>query len=375
MPAGAIVSGTHRGAGAAVASPEVMTPPADRSHHPAVAGAPGWFSLRMGAAPRAGRRALISCASMLELTVPPAQAGSRLDLFLTGSLAHLSRSRIQALIRDGHVLLNTRPAKPAEALRAEDVVSWEEPAATPSLLTPEPADLTILYEDEDLLVLDKAPGMVTHPAPGNETHTLVHALLAHCTNLSGIGGERRPGIVHRLDKETSGCLVVAKNDRAHQGIAAQFAGRTTRKHYLALVHGVLSSASGRIDAPIDRHPVQRKRMAVVAPPHGRSARTDYQVRAELAGRHPREATASLLECRLHTGRTHQIRVHLQHLGHPVIADAVYGRKGHTYRAPANRQLLHAWKLAFAHPRTGTELEFRAPLPADFVAFGLDPDLS
>jgi 23S rRNA pseudouridine1911/1915/1917 synthase len=312
---------------------------------------------------------------MLQITVPAAEAGSRLDRFLAGSLAHLSRSRVQTLIREGHVRLNTRPAKPAEALRAEDIVSWEEPAAVPSRLTPEAADLAILHEDDDLLVLDKAPGMVTHPAPGNETHTLVHALLAHCTNLSGIGGERRPGIVHRLDKETSGCLVVAKNDFAHQALAAQFADRTTRKHYLAVVHGTPANAAGRIDANIDRHPVHRKKMAVVEPPRGRAACTDFTVRAVLAGSQPGQATASLLECRLHTGRTHQIRVHLQHLGHPVIGDAVYGRKGHVYRAPARRQLLHAWKLAFAHPRTGAEMEFRAPLPADFIAFGLDPRLS
>ena len=318
------------------------------------------------------RPASFACPSMSELTVPPTEAGNRLDRFLAGSLGHLSRSRVQALIRDGHVRLNTRTAKPAEALRAADIVSWEEPPATPSLLTPEPADLAVLYEDEDLLVLDKAPGMVTHPAPGNETHTLVHALLAHCAHLSGIGGERRPGIVHRLDKETSGCLVAAKNDLAHQGLSAQFAGRTTRKHYLAIVDGTPGNSAGSIDAPIGRHSVHRKRMAIVAPPRGRSARTDYLVRAELAGNHPRESTASLLECRLHTGRTHQVRVHLQHLGHPVVGDAVYGRKGRTYRAPAPRQLLHAWKLAFVHPRTGAGLEFQAPLPRDFVAFGLDP---
>jgi 23S rRNA pseudouridine1911/1915/1917 synthase len=312
---------------------------------------------------------------MLELTVPPAEAGTRLDRFLASSLAHLSRSRVQTLIREGHVRLNTRPAKPAEALRAADVISWEEPPAAPSALTPEAADLAILHEDEDLLVLDKAPGMVTHPAPGNEQHTLVHALLAHCTNLSGIGGERRPGIVHRLDKETSGCLVVAKNDLAHQGLAAQFAGRTTRKHYLALVHGTLANAAGTIEAPIGRHPVHRKKMSIVAPAQGRSAKTDFRVRAELPGQQPGEATASLLECRLHTGRTHQIRVHLQHLGHPVIGDAVYGRKGYIYRAPAKRQLLHAWRLAFNHPRSGVAMEFRAALPADFVAFGLDPDFT
>ncbi len=309
---------------------------------------------------------------MLELIVPPADAGTRLDQFLTHSLAHLSRSRVQTLIREGHVRLNTRSAKPAESLRAQDVISWEEPAAVASALTPEAVALAVLYEDEDLLVLDKAPGMVTHPAPGNENHTLVHALLAHCTHLSGIGGERRPGIVHRLDKETSGCLVVAKNDLAHQGLAAQFAGRTTRKHYLAIVHGALGRPAGTIDAAIGRHPVHRKRMAVVALPRGRAARTDFLVRAELPGLLANQAGASLVECRLHTGRTHQIRVHLQHLGHPVVGDAVYGRKGCVYRAPAERQLLHAWKLAFAHPRHGTALEFRAPIPADFVAFGIDP---
>jgi 23S rRNA pseudouridine1911/1915/1917 synthase len=337
-----------------------------------VAGAPRWTSLAPGDEPGAWSRRVFAPTLMLELIVPPAHSGTRLDRFLADSLAHLSRSRVQTLIRGGHVRLNTRAAKPAEALRAADVISWEEPPATPSALTPEPLDLAILYEDEDLLVVDKAPGMVTHPGPGNETHTLVQALLAHCTHLSGIGGERRPGIVHRLDKETSGCLVVAKNDCAHQGLAAQFAGRSTRKHYLALVHGTLAQANGTIDAPIGRHPVQRQKMAIVAPPRGRLARTDFLVRTELPGGGPQAATATLLECRLHTGRTHQIRVHLQSLGHPVIGDAVYGRKGHIYRAPAPRQLLHAWKLGFAHPRTGDTLEFRAPLPADFCAFGLEP---
>ncbi len=312
---------------------------------------------------------------MLELTVPSTDAGTRLDRFLAATLAHLSRSRVQALIREGHVRLNTRAVKPAEALRAADVISWEEPPPAASTLTPEALALAILYEDEDMLVLDKAPGMVTHPAPGNETHTLVHALLAHCTDLSGIGGERRPGIVHRLDKDTSGCLVVAKNDLAHQGLAAQFAGRTTRKHYLAIVHGALEKTAGSIDAPIGRHPVQRKRMTVVTPPQGRSARTDYLVRQELPGLQASQCAATLLECRLHTGRTHQIRVHLQHLGHPVVGDAVYGRKGHVYRAGAARQLLHAWKLALTHPRTGAALEFLASPPADFIAFGLDPNLS
>ena len=187
--------------------------------------------------------------SMLELTVPPAAAGHRLDRFLADALAHLSRSRVQALIRDGHVHLNRRPAKPAESLRAADVVTWEEPAAKPTALVAEALELPILYEDDDLLVIDKPVGMVTHPAPGHEGGTLVNALLAHCPTLSGIGGEQRPGIVHRLDKDTSGCLVVAKNDLAHRGLSEQFAARTIQKAYLALVRGVPRPASGTIDQP------------------------------------------------------------------------------------------------------------------------------
>ena len=299
---------------------------------------------------------------MLELTVPPAAAGHRLDRFLADALAHLSRSRVQTLIREGHVQLNQRPAKPAESLRAADVVSWEEPAAKPTALVAEALELPILYEDDDLLVLDKPAGLVTHPAPGHDAGTLVNALLGHCATLSGIGGEQRPGIVHRLDKDTSGCLVVAKNDLAHRGLSAQFAGRTVQKIYLALVRGVPRPPSGTVEQPIGRHPVHRKRMAVVPPPRGRLARTDYRVRRLLPA-----AEASLVECRLHTGRTHQIRVHLKHLGYPILGDTLYGGPG-----ACPRQMLHAWTLSFNHPRTGANLEFRAPLPPDFLAFGLDP---
>ena len=182
---------------------------------------------------------------MFDLTVPPAAAGHRLDRFLADALAHLSRSRVQALIRDGHVQLNRRPAsKPAEALRTADVVSWEEPPVAPASVRAETLALSILHEDDDLIVLDKAAGMVTHPAPGHDMGTLVNALLAHCPTLSGIGGERRPGIVHRLDKDTSGCLVVAKNDFAHRALSLQFAGRTMTKRYLALVRGVPRPSSG-----------------------------------------------------------------------------------------------------------------------------------
>jgi 23S rRNA pseudouridine1911/1915/1917 synthase len=305
---------------------------------------------------------------MLEVTVPPIEAGNRLDRFLARELGHLSRSRVQALIRDGHVRLNQRAAKPSESLRPADVISWEEPPVAETALCAEQIDLAMLYEDDDLLVLNKAAGMVTHPAPGNEAGTLVNALLAHCPALSGIGGERRPGIVHRLDKDTTGCLVVAKHDRAHRGLAAQFAARSTQKTYLALVQGVPRSAQGTIEAPIGRHPIQRKKMGVVPPPRGRLARTDYLVRRSLPQATTRSTvTVSLLECRLHTGRTHQIRVHLKHLGYPILGDTLYGGS-----AQWPRPLLHAWKLGFTHPCTGHPLEFLAPLPADFLAFGLDP---
>lgn len=313
---------------------------------------------------------VLAPAAMLELTVPPTEAGNRLDRFLAGALAHLSRSRVQALIREGHVRLNQRPAKPSESIRSADVVSWEEPPPVDTALVPEAMDLSVLYEDDDLLVVNKPAGLVTHPAPGNEAGTLVNALLAHCPMLSGIGGERRPGIVHRLDKDTTGCLVVAKNDLAHRALATQFAERTMRKTYLALVRGIPARATGTIDGPIGRHPVQRKKMAVLALPRGRSARTDYRVLRTFKVNPVGGAGAvSLVECNLHTGRTHQIRVHLKHLGHPILGDVLYGGM-----RPPERPMLHAWKLAFVHPRTGQEREFCAPLPSDFLAFGLDADV-
>ncbi len=292
---------------------------------------------------------------MLDLLVTPAEAGNRLDRFLAAAVEHLSRSRIQALIRDGHVLVNQRSAKPSEALRSQDVVSWEEPAPVSLELAPEAMALSILFEDERLLVLNKPAGLVIHPAPGNEAGTLVNALLAHCPTLSGIGGVRRPGIVHRLDKETSGCLVVAKDDVAHRSLSAQFAARETHKIYLAVVIGRPREASGLIDAPIGRHPVQRKKMAIVPAPRGRTAQTRYRVVREL------EPPLTLIECQLLTGRTHQIRVHLKSLGCPVAGDPVYGRG----RVAFERHLLHAWKLGFSHPCTGERLDFIAPPPGDF----------
>lgn len=297
---------------------------------------------------------------MFELRVPPAEAGNRLDRFLAAELGHLSRSRVQSLIRDGHVLINRRAVKPGESLRLEDVISWEEPPLVESVLAAEDIELHVLHEDDDLLVINKRAGLVIHPAVGNEAGTLVNALLAHCTNLSGIGGERRPGIVHRLDKDTTGCLVVAKNDVAHRNLSAQFAGRSVQKRYLAIIEGKPKSPSGLIDAPIGRHAVHRKKMAIVPPPRGRPAQTEYQVRAELAG------GRTLIECRLLTGRTHQIRVHLKSLGCPIANDAVYGRAS---AEPGARQLLHSWKLGFTHPSTGETREFCAPAPQDFRAAG------
>jgi 23S rRNA pseudouridine1911/1915/1917 synthase len=291
---------------------------------------------------------------MIELTVPNEQTGERLDRYLARALPQFSRARLQALIRAGDVRLRGEPARPRELVRSGDVVRLVEPVIQKTEEEAEEIPLEILFEDDDLLVLNKPPGLVVHPGAGNQTHTLVNALLHHCTTLSGIGGQQRPGIVHRLDKETSGCLVVAKNDAAHHSLARQFAKREVKKIYLALVAGTLRRSRGTIDAAIGRHPVQRKKMAVDLR-RGRAARTEYRVLQSGGG-------ISLVECGLHSGRTHQIRVHLRHLGHPIIGDALYGKRG-----AAPRLMLHAWKLGFVHPRTGERHSFEAPMPVDFRA--------
>jgi 23S rRNA pseudouridine1911/1915/1917 synthase len=290
-----------------------------------------------------------------EFQVEPSDAGVRFDHFLASNVPDLSRSRLQDLIRTGHAKLNGLTVKPGARLRAGDSIVLREPPPISAIAEAEDIALRVLFEDDDLIVIDKPPGLVVHPAAGHQTGTLVNALLHHCRNLSGIGGEQRPGIVHRLDKETSGCLVAAKSDSTHQALARQFAGREVTKIYLALAAGRFPKRSGVIEAPIGRHPVQRKKMAIVE--RGRTARTDYRVLAEIAG-------GTLVECTLHSGRTHQIRVHLKHLGHPVLGDEVYGRRG-----DYPRQMLHAWKLGFAHPRTGQPMRFEAPLPADFRTAG------
>jgi 23S rRNA pseudouridine1911/1915/1917 synthase len=292
---------------------------------------------------------------MITLTVSRETAGTRLDRFLAKELADFSRARLQTLIRAGFVRLNGKPPRPRDLVRNGDVVELDEPAIEKIEAKAEYIALEIIFEDDDLLVLNKPAGLVMHPGAGHQQHTLVNALLAHCQNLSGIGGRERPGIVHRLDKETSGCVVVAKNDSTHRDLSKQFAARTMEKIYLALVAGVLRKPTGVIDAAIARHPVHRQRMSI-GRNRGRTAKTEYRV---LRASHE----ISLLECTLHSGRTHQIRVHLHHLGHPVLGDKLYGGK---HAGTFARQMLHAWKLAFRHPRTAEVMKFEAPIPPDFA---------
>ncbi len=297
------------------------------------------------------------------IVVPHSLPNERLDRFLRTSWPALSRATIQRLIEQGDIRVNGQRVKPTHPPRAGEriTVRWPEPA--PSQASAEDIPLSILFEDEDLLVLNKPAGLVVHPSAGHEEHTLVNALLHHCPGqLSGIGGVARPGIVHRLDKDTSGCLVVAKNDFAHLTLAVQFARRQVHKLYHALVCGEMTTASGEIRAAIARHPSHRKRMAV-SRGGGRDAWTTYRVLQHLS-------SATLVEAELHTGRTHQIRVHLQHIGFPLVGDQTYGKRQNQrlretsgYSAP--RQMLHASSLTFVHPRTKNELRFDAPWPDDF----------
>jgi 23S rRNA pseudouridine1911/1915/1917 synthase len=293
-------------------------------------------------------------SNLLEFIVTENDAKLRLDQLLAKRLPEYSRSRIQQLIRSGFVRLNEQTTRPRQMVRRGDKIDLREPPVEKIDVRPEPIPLDILFEDDDILVINKPAGLTVHPGAGQREHTLVNALLSHCATLSGIGGKERPGIVHRLDKETSGCLVVAKNDMAHRELSKQFAARTAEKIYLALVAGKLRKAAGVIEEKIGRHPVHRQRMHVTTR-RGRTAKTEYRVIRS-------SNEASLVECRLHSGRTHQIRVHLHHLGHPVLGDKVYAPR---FAKNFPRQMLHAWKLGFHHPRTGDWKNFEAPLPADF----------
>ena len=293
-----------------------------------------------------------------ELVADAAAANVRLDLYLSRATG-LPRSQIQRLIEAARVLVDGRTLKSSAIIRPGQRISVTIPPPQPSVLTPEPIPLDILYEDKDLLVLNKPAGLVVHPAPGHPAGTLVHALLHHCPDLPGIGAERRPGIVHRLDKDTSGVMVVAKTNAAIASLAGQFKARRVKKTYLALVQGEIRQTEGRIAAAIGRHARDRKRMAVRTR-RAREALTTYRVMKRLDGR-------SLLQVDPETGRTHQIRVHLSAMGHPVVGDKVYG--GRKERAlAAGRQLLHAWKLGLFHPRTHAWMEFEAPIPADFASW-------
>ena len=287
--------------------------------------------------------------------------GERLDAFLAARLPDLSRSRIQTLIREQYIIVNGQPAKPRDGVKVGETITISLPEAVPLDAAPQDIPLEILFEDDDLLVLNKAPGMVVHPAPGNPDGTLVNALLHHCRGkLSGIGGVERPGIVHRLDKDTSGCLVVAKSDAAHQSLVTQFSERSTmEKLYLAVTLGIPKPEKDSIFTHIGRHPVNRQKMAVVNPPGGKTAITDYEILTTDAA-----TLTALVLCHLHTGRTHQIRVHMHHKGAPLLGDPIYGKPSKIAGLP-DRLMLHAWRLAFDHPITGKRHQFASPIPPEF----------
>jgi len=315
----------------------------------------------------------------VELIVAKVEAGARLDTYLAGAVADMSRSRAKALILKGHVAVGGATiVEPKRPVKSGERLTVTLPPPEPAAPAPEEIPLAIIHEDEALIVIDKPAGLVVHPGAGTRSGTLVNALIAHCgADLSGIGGVARPGIVHRLDKDTTGLMVIAKNDRAHRLLSAQFAdhGRTgsLERGYRALTWGAPAGFGGTIDSPIARSKVNREKMTVVKS-GGRAAITHYRVEARYGPKSAAPVTA-LVECRLETGRTHQIRVHLASIGHPVIGDRTYGSgfltKTATLPGPARnltasfpRQALHAWLLAFEHPETGAEMRFESPLPAD-----------
>jgi 23S rRNA pseudouridine1911/1915/1917 synthase len=303
-------------------------------------------------------------------TIESGAAGERLDTFIAGCIDHCSRSHAALLIRHGFVQVNGQSCKAGYRVKINDAITASLPPPVSGDLVAEPLPLDILFEDPDLLIINKPADLVMHPAAGHSSGTLVHGILYHCPNLEGIGMEKRPGIVHRLDKDTSGIVLVAKNGRAHQELSRQFKTRSIQKHYLTLVAGSPKSMQGRIDMPVGRHPVERKKMSTRSK-RGREALTLWRVRE-------RYTAATLLDVELKTGRTHQIRVHCQAMGFPIVGDSTYGWKGALKKIAAGnaalqtalkdvkRQMLHAYRLGFNHPVDGRPLSFEAPLPKDMA---------
>lgn len=306
---------------------------------------------------------------VFSFTVTESDAGLRLDTAIAARHPSLSRSYAGRLIRSGQITVNRLIKKPGYLIRAGDVIQVEILAPEPMRCRPEEMPLSILYEDGDLIVIDKPPGLVVHPGAGHKSRTLANALLFHCPGIEGLGDGIRPGIVHRLDKETSGCIVVAKNDLAYKDLSRQFKTREIRKAYLALVYGEVKTANGVIRLPIGRHPTDRKKMSTKSR-SSRPTETRWKIKDRFSG-------VTLLEIDLKTGRTHQVRVHCAAMGHPVVGDRTYGKKKRWKTHPSKRirevlgavrrQMLHAWQLRFCHPKTGTWMRFESPIPEDLAA--------
>ncbi|MEO0970552.1 MAG: RluA family pseudouridine synthase [Cyanobacteria bacterium J06639_18] len=297
---------------------------------------------------------------MNKINLEVEQENLRLDRYLSQALSELSRSRIQQLIEQGNVQLNHQICNSKKTIvKQGDKISLEIPPPAPLELKPESIPLNILYEDDQILILNKPSGLIVHPAPGHPDGTLVNAVLAHCPSLPGIGGVQRPGIVHRLDKDTTGAIAIAKTELAHQHLQAQLKAKTARREYLGVVYGAPSQSDGTVNLPIGRHPVDRKKMAVVpVEKGGREAITHWQVKERLGN-------FTLMHFQLETGRTHQIRVHSTHIGHPIVGDPVYG-SGRSLKVNLTGQALHAWRLKLIHPISQEWMEFCAPLPEEFT---------
>lgn len=302
-----------------------------------------------------------------DILIEPESEGERIDAFIASYIEGMTRSFIQKLIKDEVITIEGRSGVNKNyRLKSGDIVHITVPEAKSSEVLPEPIPLKMVYEDDDVLVVDKEKGMVVHPAPGNESGTLVNAIMYHCNSLSGINGVIRPGIVHRIDKDTEGLLVVAKNDAAHLGLARQFEDHSITREYRAIVYNNIKEEHGRIDAPIGRDPKNRLRMAVTDAEHGRRAVTNFQVMG-------RSGKFTYVACRLETGRTHQIRVHMAYIKHPLLGDNVYGpKKG---LPGIDSQVLHAVLLGFKHPITGKYMEFESELSQSFIAAAKKTGLS